>query len=195
MNASAQSQLKNDNQEFDRLTKSFKTYSIKLFVNDSASHSSIAEIGHELKKHFTFLKSKKQRFRDADFELRIYIKGKTVGSLDYSTSSNTSQSGTIYYKHKYLVNHISSAALSLHSNERALMQINIDSNSLLQRKYSFTEVKSEYSWMGDQSQASDQKAKDEQSASNARMKAEEIWKFEKDFFELFKNYLLRKPSI
>lgn len=186
-----QNQLALDNKKLDSITKSYKTYSIRLVVNDSSSSNSLQEIDKELRNKFAFLRNKKRRVHNPDFEVQVEISGKAVGTINYSMTTSYSQYGT-YYHHHYLLNHISSTALSIQSNGSELTRISIDSNTLLQRKYSFTESKSNYSWVNDASEVAERRIKDEQAAQKAKTKADELWLFEKDFFDLFKNYVARK---
>jgi len=183
----AQTQLVLDNRKLDSLTKAFKSYSVTVFVNESESNVGLQEIVSELKRHFKFLRSKKQRSAEADFEIRIDIWGKTVGSIQHAVSAVTSQDGTIY-NHQYTLSHIATARLSIISNGKDLAKFGIDSNVIFQRKYSYTEVKNDYKWMKDQSEAANRRLRDDNNAASARAKVDELWRFEKDFFELFKNY-------
>jgi hypothetical protein len=185
--ASSQTRAATDNSRLDSLTKSYNTYSINLFVNDSVVKKAIlTDVNIELRNVFPFLKHKRLKSRTTDFQINVYIQGKVVGSEQYITSSTTRSTGT-YTKHTYSIDHLVNLSLAFSSNGVPLSFINVDSSVVVKRTYSYTEAISDYNWANQYDARRLQQA-DRQTADNARIKADEIYRFEKDFFDVFANY-------
>lgn len=186
----SQSRLEMDNFQWGNLTKPFKTYSIKVVVNDVVSKNpAIDEVKREIRDNFLFLKKKKLKAGAADFEIRVNITGEVITPEQYVVTSSNSlgRSGDTYTNHKFSVDHLVSSYLTLFINGALQASIKIDSSAVVKRTYSYGEAARSYDWANEYFVMKYQQ-KDRQEAEESRRKANELTRFEKDFVQVFVNY-------
>lgn len=181
----AQKAITSDNKRLDSLTSSFKTYSVILVVNDSVSEDPVkSNIIVELQRSYSFLRKKKMKSGETDFSIRINIKGIAIGLPDHKVTSRDDRYVT-HHHHQYSLDHVVSSRLMVSSKGTDLIAINLGSDVIVKRYYNYTETVTDYRWRPDQSKAATQEMQYKQ---GSKAGLSEIWRFEKDFFELFNNY-------
>jgi len=182
----AQKAITSDNKRLDSLTSSFKTYSVILVVNDSVSEDRVkSDIIVELQRNYSFLRKKKLKLGETDFSIQIKIKGIAIGLPDHKETSQDDRYVT-HHKHEYSLDHVVSTELVVSSKRTDLIAINLGSDVIVKRYYNYTETVTDYRWRPDQSKTASQGTRQYSQGSKAGLN--EIWRFEKDFFEVFNNY-------
>jgi hypothetical protein len=180
----AQKAITSDNKKLDSLTSSFKTYSVILVVNDSVSEDPVkSDIIVELQRNYPFLKKKKMKPGETDFSILVNIKGIAIGKPDHRVTSRDDRYVT-HHNHDYSLDHVVSTGLVVSSKGTDLITIYFGSDVIVKKHYYYTETVTDYKWRPDQSKW----AATETRSSKLGARLSELWRFEKDFFELFNSY-------
>ena len=188
----AQKVITSDDKRLDSITKSFKTYSVILVVNDSVSENPVkSDIIMELQRNYSFLKKKKLRSGETDFSILINIKGIAIGKPDHRVTSRDDRYVT-HHNHEYSLDHVVSTGLVVSSKETDLITIYFGTDVLVKKYYYYTETTADNRWLPDQSKTAAVEASYQQRNIKGKQGLSEIWRFEKDFFELFNNYKIAK---